>query len=73
MFGYPSSLIIKDIDAAALDALAIPIAQPVAPILGSRPAPKAANETKESATEPEVDLKIGCSEGISSASKLDEL
>jgi hypothetical protein len=54
------------------EAPAIPIARPVAPTLSSRAAPEAANKTKESAAEPEVDLKIDCSEGISSASILDE-
>lgn len=55
------------------DAPAISIARSVAPTLGSRAAPEAANETKESATEPEVDLKIDSSEGISAASILDEM
>jgi hypothetical protein len=55
------------------DAPANPVARPVAPTLGSHAAPEAADETKESAAEPKVDLKMDCSEVISSASILDEL
>jgi len=55
------------------DGPVVPIARSAAPNLSSSAAPEGANETKESPAEPEVDLKIDCTEGVSSASILDEL
>jgi hypothetical protein len=55
------------------EAPASPAARPAAPPLGSHATPEVANETKESAAEPKVDLKIDVSEGISAASILDEM